>query len=82
MKIKKVILNNTTIIDLSGTTATEQQVLEGYKFFKSNGDLATGTLVAGSGGSVEGYSINAVNHLGKILAIFWLSVFFATNSCC
>lgn len=41
--INKVVYGNQTLIDLTGDTAVENKVLDGYTFHKADGNTATGT---------------------------------------
>ena len=49
--VNKVIFGETTVIDISPTTAVESDVAQGKIFFKASGEQATGT---NSGGSSDG----------------------------
>lgn len=49
--VNKVVYGADTIIDISGTTATADKILQGYGAFGSDGSWLDGTAVAGGGGS-------------------------------
>lgn len=49
MAINKVIYGNTTLMDLTSDTATEDKVMSGYTFHDASGTLRTGTA-SGTGG--------------------------------
>ena len=53
MAINKVVYDNTTLIDLTSTTAVESDVASGKVFFKNDGTQATGTASGGGGVTVE-----------------------------
>lgn len=49
--VNKVVYGADTIIDISGTTATADKILQGYGAFGADGSWMDGTAVAGGGGS-------------------------------
>ena len=71
MAINKVVYGNNTLIDISDTTATESDVLNGKYFYKSNGAKAQGnatipvTDVTVNGTSVVSNGIAAIDLTGK-----------------
>lgn len=52
MAVKKVILNNNTIMSVEDTTAVEEDVAQGKVFYKSNGSRAIGTNKGGDSSPV------------------------------
>ena len=50
MAVNKVVYGNTALIDLTGDTATAEDVAEGKTFHLADGTLATGTASGGGGG--------------------------------
>ena len=42
--INSVIYDNTILMDISNTTATESDVISGEVFYKANGERSVGTL--------------------------------------
>ena len=44
MAVNKVIYDNTTLIDITNTTATAGDVTSGKVFYSANGTQTTGTL--------------------------------------
>lgn len=48
--VNKVVYGADTIIDISGTTATADKILQGYGAFGADGSWMDGTAVAGGGG--------------------------------
>lgn len=48
MANNKIIYGNTTLIDLTSVTCTENDVLNGYTFHKANGTLGTGNVHYGA----------------------------------
>ena len=61
MAINKVIYGNTTLIDLTSDTATQDKVLSGYTFHDASGTLRTGTASSGSSATVLGGTLVAGN---------------------
>ena len=55
MAINIVKYGNTTLIDLTDTTAVESDVASGKKFHKRDGTLATGTASGGGGKNIQFY---------------------------
>lgn len=54
MAVNKVIKSDgTTIIDITGTTATPSDVVEGKRFFAADGTEQTGTAVMGGGSAIS-----------------------------
>ena len=69
--VNKVVYGNTTLMDISDTTATESDVLNGKYFYKSNGAKSQGsatipvTDVTVNGTSVVSNGIAAIDLTGK-----------------
>lgn len=59
MAVKKVVINGQTKIDLTDTTATEQDVLSGHSFYNANGQKVDGALKP----LIEGTSESILNFL-------------------
>ena len=55
--VNKVVFGETTVIDISPTTAVEADVAQGKIFFKASGEQATGTNSGGSSIDVEPLSV-------------------------
>jgi hypothetical protein len=51
--VNKVVYGADTIIDISGTTATADKILQGYGAFGADGSWMDGTAVAGAGSAVS-----------------------------
>ena len=73
--INKVLLNDTTLLDLTGDTAVETDVAQGKTFHKANGEQATGTASGGSQNGIifltqdeDGYPLTA--ELNGVTEIF------------
>ena len=62
MPINKVNYGNTTLIDLTDTTATASEVLSGYLFHDVTGTLVEGTLYYQDGDNL-GYGLNTSNYV-------------------
>lgn len=62
MPINKVNYGNTTLIDLTDTTATASEVLSGYSFHDVTGALVEGTLFYQDGDNL-GYGLNTSNYV-------------------
>lgn len=58
MAINKVIYGNNTLIDLTDTTATSEDVANGKVFYSANGVRSTGSA---SGGSATDVQIDGVS---------------------
>lgn len=49
--VNKVVFGSATLVDLTGTTATADKILQGYGAYGADGAWMDGTAVAGGGGS-------------------------------
>lgn len=67
MAISKVILNNVTQMDVTGTTATPADVAQGKYFTQANGVETQGTASGGGGGAVEEKDVNFIDYDGTLL---------------
>lgn len=69
MGVSKVDYNGENLIDLSNDSVTPATLAEGATAHNSNGDLITGTMTAGGGGStpVGSDSVFIVNAVGTLL---------------
>lgn len=50
--VNKVVYGSTTLVDLTGTTATADKILQGYGAYGADGAWMDGTATAGSGSAV------------------------------
>ena len=64
MAISKVILNGTTQMDVTDTTATAADVAQGKVFYAASGERTVGTA---SGGAVERSDVNFYDYDGTLL---------------
>lgn len=53
MAVNKVVYGNTTLIDLTGTTATANKILQGYGAYGKDGVWMNGTASSGGGGGMN-----------------------------
>ena len=60
MAINKVVYGNTTLIDLTDTTATASDVLAGKYFYTNAGVKTEGTGTGGVDGDNIGYGVSLV----------------------
>lgn len=51
--VNKVVFGSATLVDLTGTTATADKILQGYGAYGADGAWMDGTAVAGSGSAVS-----------------------------
>ena len=67
MGVVKVIVNGTTKMDITPTTATASDVASSKIFFNREGIQTTGTSSGGGGGSVLPKQVNFIDYDGSIL---------------
>lgn len=76
MAVNKVVLGDSTLIDLTSDTVTEEDVVQGKIFHKANGEQVEGTLDpnAGGGGTSkdENETVNFHDYDGTLLHSFSL----------
>lgn len=56
--INKVVFGSATLVDLTGTTAAADKILQGYGAYGADGAWMDGTAEAGGGGSAVSFSIS------------------------
>lgn len=70
MAISKIILNGTTQMDVTDTTATAADVAQGKVFYAASGERTVGTA---SGGAVERSDVNFYDYDGTLLHAYTIA---------